>query len=519
MGHARRTRRERSFRCTQYSYQTCGNAQTFAKWQFARNQSGAQLKQTTEAYARDVRATIEHHILDIASAESQGICARTIELGCNCTSCAENSAWTIQTKPYAQQFLDFGKAISIVSATKFMNDTDQSMQAYKCSSGLIGRSMRTVALREYNDVNRIAYIYYGSQSTGAMTMWPAMKWCPAAFDARMRPWYATAASGPKDVVIVLDRSGSMNKRGRWQAVQDGARKVLLTLGEEDFATVVVFSDVAASFDFKLQRVTEGKRAEMIAWINKQKPFGNTNFRSGLSLAARAFQRGDETDDSSHCTKVLLFLTDGEASDGFKAEHAAKISGLNGVTIMTYSFGTDIGDQQVLKKMACQNKGIWHSIPDGGDIATAMASYYQIFAASLDTSQARWVEYADAATGTPLVAACYNIYDRSTTVRALDGVVCVDLNVIISLREFKDRPDYDGAWAAMRAAATNCTVPVVSEMQLSAFRQLQGTDCRPCDFTEADCPTDAADEVSRASLLQPLTWSALLWILSAVVTPL
>eukprot|EP00929_Paragymnodinium_shiwhaense_P025366 TRINITY_DN15360_c0_g1_i3.p1 TRINITY_DN15360_c0_g1~~TRINITY_DN15360_c0_g1_i3.p1 ORF type:complete len:110 (-),score=17.21 TRINITY_DN15360_c0_g1_i3:269-598(-) len=60
---------------------------------------------------------------------------------------------------------------------------------------------------------------------------------------------------------------------------------------------------------------------------------------------------------------------------------------------------------------------------------------------------------------------------------------------------------------------------VSEMQLSAFRQLQGTDCRPCDFTEADCPTDAADEVSRASLLQPLTWSALLWILSAVVTPL
>ena len=34
------------------------------------------------------------------------------------------------------------------------------------------------------------------------------------FDPRVRPWYVGASSGPKDVIIVLDTSGSMNSLGR-----------------------------------------------------------------------------------------------------------------------------------------------------------------------------------------------------------------------------------------------------------------------------------------------------------------
>ena len=33
------------------------------------------------------------------------------------------------------------------------------------------------------------------------------------YDARFRPWYAAAASGPKDVVLTLDNSGSMLNNG------------------------------------------------------------------------------------------------------------------------------------------------------------------------------------------------------------------------------------------------------------------------------------------------------------------
>ena len=32
--------------------------------------------------------------------------------------------------------------------------------------------------------------------------WPGTDWCPTEWDPRFRPWYASAASGPKDVIIL-----------------------------------------------------------------------------------------------------------------------------------------------------------------------------------------------------------------------------------------------------------------------------------------------------------------------------
>ena len=34
------------------------------------------------------------------------------------------------------------------------------------------------------------------------------------YDPRVRPWYVAASSGPKDVILVLDVSGSMRDYGR-----------------------------------------------------------------------------------------------------------------------------------------------------------------------------------------------------------------------------------------------------------------------------------------------------------------
>eukprot|EP00929_Paragymnodinium_shiwhaense_P027101 TRINITY_DN15987_c0_g1_i4.p1 TRINITY_DN15987_c0_g1~~TRINITY_DN15987_c0_g1_i4.p1 ORF type:complete len:553 (-),score=78.17 TRINITY_DN15987_c0_g1_i4:696-2354(-) len=405
-----------------FSYATCGFGQTFAKWQFARNQTAVELKATAEEYMKDIRDQIEQHIRMVARDENQGNCDGATSLACDCTNCKEKQQWTDQTttSPKTPMLLDFMKSNTLIASSKFKDPSNPVMNKDKCTAGLIGKTMRKVALREYNDPHRIAYMYYGSQNTGAMVQWPAAKYC-GSFDARMRPWYATAASGPKDVVLVLDKSGSMNTAGRWPAVQEAAKKVLLTLGVEDFGTVVTFSSTAAAFDetngVKLHRMTDRKKQSMEAFLDGQSAVGGTNFRSGLQKAGQAFTSALDGHTSS-CTQILIFLTDGVDTEGFKASQLRNLPGLEGVHVFTYSFGNNIGDQQTVKKMACQNQGIWHTVADGGDIATTMASYYQVFAASIDAKAARWVEYSDSLTGTDLVAACYSVYDRTSAVPLL-----------------------------------------------------------------------------------------------------
>jgi Mg-chelatase subunit ChlD len=55
------------------------------------------------------------------------------------------------------------------------------------------------------------------------------------FDARFRPWYSIAATGPKDVIIVIDISGSMQtysgSSSRMDLAKTAALKVLDTLSK------------------------------------------------------------------------------------------------------------------------------------------------------------------------------------------------------------------------------------------------------------------------------------------------
>ena len=76
------------------------------------------------------------------------------------------------------------------------------------------------------------YFYMGFQSDGAYEGWPATPFCDPGYDPRFRPWYSSASSGPKKVVIVVDESGSMS--GNREALARRATAAVLdTLTEKD----------------------------------------------------------------------------------------------------------------------------------------------------------------------------------------------------------------------------------------------------------------------------------------------
>jgi len=258
----------------------------------------------------------------------------------------------------------------------------------------------------------------------------------------------------------------------------------------------------------LHRMSDANRQRVMQFIDDETPVGGTAFLGGLEMAGATFERAYRNGHTSGCVRILLFLTDGQDTEGFKAEDADGIEGLEGVTFFTYSFGNDIGDQSIMRKLACQHGGVWHPVPDGDDIATVMAKYYQLFAAGVNSAEARWVEYEDALTGMPLVAACFAVYDRTGDTSLLHGVICVDVNLIVDLQGFKTKPGYASAWQQMRTAATTCSSISVTPAQLKAFRELATPGgCRECDLTEGmACPalaSGANSKILRSLWLLPL----------------
>jgi hypothetical protein len=94
-----------------------------------------------------------------------------------------------------------------------------------------------------------------------------------------------------------------------------------------------------------------------------------------------------------------------------------------------------------------------NVPDDGDLAGAMASYYELFAAGVQTCEVRWLKYEDVVTGTDLLAACLPVFELANGVSTCDsaaptsqwskllGVSCVDINIMVDLQTLERHPQY------------------------------------------------------------------------------
>lgn len=68
---------------------------------------------------------------------------------------------------------------------------------------------------------------------------PSSEKC-SEYDPRFRPWYVAAATGAKNVVLLIDISGSMASY-RMDIAKQAAVSVIETLGLQDWFNVVFFS--------------------------------------------------------------------------------------------------------------------------------------------------------------------------------------------------------------------------------------------------------------------------------------
>ena len=137
------------------------------------------------------------------------------------------------------------------------------------------------------------------------------------YDPRRRPWFVAASSGPKDVVLVIDVSGSMSDYERMNIAKDAAVTIIDTLTIADRFAIVAFSDTASIIggNTMLIRATNENKEKLKGAIFDLSPNGATNFYAAFSEAFNALDRTISNESTSGCNIAVLFMTDGAITDG------------------------------------------------------------------------------------------------------------------------------------------------------------------------------------------------------------
>ena len=358
------------------------------------------------------------------------------------------------------------------------------------TAGPAGFSIREVGAKH----PQTAWHFSGFQQTGLYRNWPAIyqcrteHQCSGCSDPRFRGWYAGAASGPKDVVIIIDTSGSMRTAGRMAAAIEAAQWTVNTLSATDYATVVSFASTARTFGStaRLLRMTGANRKALKAYLASLQPNGATNMKAAFETAFGVSERSTTIGvDTAGCNKIFLFLSDGAPTAGQEPE--ATILARNGgrsyvndneeektsthVRIFTYAFGSG-APSALMKRIACANSAIYRRVSDAdkGNLKSIMASYFVYLAAGIKgaatTTSATWTDaYEDGQGMGQMTGACSPAYDKTKDPVQLLAVVCLGLPIETG----KTLAGWSQQFGQAMTRRTTCPTVSFSLKQLEALR--------------------------------------------------
>ena len=345
-------------------------------------------------------------------------------------------------------------------------------------------------------------------------------------------------SGPKDIVLVIDVSGSMNDYRRMDLAKEAASVIVDTLTVADRVAVVAFSSRASVVGGGrgLVRATHENKKQLIEAINNLEAKGATNFYAGFDTAFNTVRETIKSESTSGCHVAILFLTDGQITEGPGANSVIGLVRQQtdqlkeqynrfGV-IFTFSLGHQ-ADHTTPKSIACRTNGIWTPVNDmSDDLINAMSSYYKLFALGLgeggNEDFAAWVEpyeFANpaGAMGTTVSAP---VYDRSVDPPLFLGVVGIDIYM-----DTIEKVLGEGATSSamldrfVRLSTAQCPAIELSECELEALRFLGGGEEATCGLEVdpscsnyngivpekcpfiSDLPNDLWDNTERTYLVQ------------------
>ncbi|HEX8118670.1 MAG TPA: VIT domain-containing protein, partial [Pyrinomonadaceae bacterium] len=175
----------------------------------------------------------------------------------------------------------------------------------------------------------------------------------------------------KDVVFVLDTSGSMAEAGKMEKARSALLFGVRSLRPADRFNVINFAGEEHLMTTGLVQADAAGRARGEDFIGQLRPTGGTNINGALLAAMQQFDRSERP-------RLLVFLTDGLPTVGeTKVERIldnARAARVPGVRLFTFGVGYDV-NTALLDKLAADNGGTAEYVEPKEDLEIKVSNFF------------------------------------------------------------------------------------------------------------------------------------------------
>uniref|UniRef100_A0A671VC43 Inter-alpha-trypsin inhibitor heavy chain H3 n=1 Tax=Sparus aurata TaxID=8175 RepID=A0A671VC43_SPAAU len=185
---------------------------------------------------------------------------------------------------------------------------------------------------------------------------------------------------PKNVVFVIDRSGSMSGHKMHQT-REALQAILKDLHEEDHFALVAFDNSIEVWRESLTKATKENLSEASRYVSNIHSRGSTNINDAMMRGVRMLiEDREEKKLPERSIDMILLLTDGNPDGG---EHASlpviqknvRTATGGNMTVFCLGFGNDV-DYPFLDVMSRENKGLARRIFEGSDATVQLQGFYE-----------------------------------------------------------------------------------------------------------------------------------------------
>ena len=185
---------------------------------------------------------------------------------------------------------------------------------------------------------------------------------------------AAAKAAPKDVVFVLDRSGSMADDGKIDQAKRALAYCVSRLGPGDRFGIVDFATDWNALEERLLPADDANKAHAKRYIDGLEAGGGTNIEAALSEGLKLLA------EPGGRVPMIFFLTDGVPTEGQTDINAllARIAGENSTVkarLFSFGVGSDV-NTLLLDKLAENGRGARDYVAPGEDIEAKVSTLYQ-----------------------------------------------------------------------------------------------------------------------------------------------